>query len=96
MSYSFIIGTRHAHRNREGYCTRGLAKNAVFLQVYVRSRVLALAGSASVSRRLGLGSEVIRQAFADTLTEGISLSSVKEEAGSSGPPLQLSFGHECQ
>ena len=68
----------------------------VLLQVYVRSRVLALAGCASVSRRLGLGSEVIWQAFADTLTEGINLSSISEEAESGGAPLQLSFGHECQ
>lgn len=64
------------------------------LQLYVRSRVLALAGSAGVSRRLGLGSELVRQAFADALTEGVSISEQEDE--DKGPSLQLSFGHECQ
>lgn len=57
--------------------------------------MLALAGSASVSRRLGLGSELVRQAFADSLNEGISTLAADEEEDR-GPSLQLSFAHECQ
>jgi hypothetical protein len=67
----------------------------VGVQVYVRSKILAVAGSASLGRRLGMNPEAVRQAFADVLTEGIALRSSDQEE-TVGPALQLSFGHECQ
>lgn len=65
------------------------------LQRYVRARIIGLAGSAAVSRRLGIRPETVKQAFAESLTEN-PLRSLYSGSTSAGPTLQLSFGHDCQ
>ena len=50
-----------------------------------------------MSRRLGVGADTVRQAFAETLNEAAALRALDEaDAVADGPQLQLSFGHDCQ
>lgn len=66
------------------------------LQSYVRTRVLALAGSVSVSRRLGLSPDVIKQAFIDALMEAAHPRSLPNaERDDPATRLQLVFRHDC-
>ena len=66
------------------------------LQKYVRSRLLAVAANATVSQRLGLPSETIRQAFAYVLTDNAPLRRLASSPQAAGPSHELTFGHRCQ
>ncbi|KAK9790768.1 hypothetical protein WJX73_001816 [Symbiochloris irregularis] len=66
------------------------------LESYVRTRVLALAGSPSVSRRLGLSSDVVKQAFIDAIMEGQHPRGLPNaERDDPAVRLQLVFRHDC-
>lgn len=62
------------------------------LQGYVRDRLVQFAADVRLARRLGVTSDVLRQAVVDTLEEG----SYNEGSEGDGPPrLQLHFYHDC-
>ena len=90
-----MSGSAHAQGDTKPVFLKGGDVSVV--QRYVRTRILAVAGCASVSRRLGVGADTVRQAFAETLNEAASLQGLEEaDAAADGPQLQLSFGHDCQ
>ena len=66
------------------------------MQKYVRARLLAVAGNATVSQRLGVPAETIRQAFAYVLSDNVPLSRLSSSPNAAGPSHQLAFGHSCQ
>ena len=59
-------------------------------------RILALAGSASIAKRLNVSADAVRQAFAETLTEAAPLRAIfDDDEEDAGLQLRLNFSHDC-
>ncbi|KAK9806750.1 hypothetical protein WJX72_001396 [[Myrmecia] bisecta] len=62
------------------------------LESYVRDRLLQVVSSVGLSRRLGVPTDTLRQAFSESLAE---LSGPEPQHRPGGPELQLVFRHDC-